>query len=482
MRAPKRKDRPGVGNAAANGLAVLGTVVLAACDSGAAVTANPQAITFPSVRAPAVDQASVSVSARASSGLPIRYSSLTPAQCSIHAASGLVTGLRTGLCTVAADQAGNEHFAPATRVTQDIVFALTGQVLAFSQMPSLAVFDRGTVLAVDSTGAAVSYTSTTPLTCSVDSTRGGVAALAAGDCTVVASTETAQIAQTIAIAPASIATLPSEPTEIGASAGDTPARVVLHIGGTSAGGAALTGYTVISKPAGILANGPTSPIVVQCPSGCAGFAFSVSATNELGQGPASPFVDVVTSYAVVATFHEPDTQPNDTLFVGSFSLDATVGSVTELRGSLGESMTGDLTPYPNDTMTWLDLDHQLSLVPATIDGTRGLLVTTFRLPTTNTLSSAAAFGGTDGFSPGTGYGLYYGYPGENPGNAYARIFVNLSDPTATATQSQIDKLAYADCAPGGMMGATCMTGTTVAGYGTTGTMSGYPVSQTITRR
>jgi hypothetical protein len=79
-------------------------------------------------------------------------------------------------------------------------------------------------------------------------------------------------------------------------------------------------------------------------------------------------------------------------------------------------------------------------------------------------------------------GLYYGFPGVNPGNAYARIFVNSADPTAPLTQAQIDKLAYADCTSGGMMGATCMTGTTVAGYGTVGTMNGYPVSQTVTKQ
>ena len=50
------------------------------------------------------------------------------------------------------------------------------------------------------------------------------------------------------------------------------------------------------------------------------------------------------------------------------------------------------------------------------------------------------------------------------------------------TQDQIDKLAYADCAPGGMMGSTCMTGTTEAGYGVLGSMGGYPVSQVITRQ
>jgi hypothetical protein len=128
-------------------------------------------------------------------------------------------------------------------------------------------------------------------------------------------------------------------------------------------------------------------------------------------------------------------------------------------------------------MTWLTLDNQLSSISDQTAG--GLLVTTFLLDTTNTLST---LGGGDGWSPGTGFGLHYGFPGGvNPGNAYARIFVNTADPTAPPTQAQIDRLAYADCAPGGMMGSTCMTGTTVAGYGTVGTMSGFPVSQVITK-
>jgi hypothetical protein len=70
--------------------------------------------------------------------------------------------------------------------------------------------------------------------------------------------------------------------------------------------------------------------------------------------------------------------------------------------------------------------------------------------------------------------MYFGRPGPNPGNAYARIFVNTTDPTAPLTAPQIAALAYADCAPGGMMGPMCMTG--VAGGGT---MSGVPLSQEI---
>ena len=128
-------------------------------------------------------------------------------------------------------------------------------------------------------------------------------------------------------------------------------------------------------------------------------------------------------------------------------------------------------------MTWLTLGNQLSSVYDPALG--GLLVTTFRLSDTNTLWTGT---GGDGWAPGSGFGLYHGFPGANPGNAYAMIFVNTANPTAPLTQAQIDRLAYADCAPGGMMGSTCMTGTTVAGYGTVGTMSGYPVSQTITKQ
>jgi hypothetical protein len=453
-----------------------------ACDDGPAVEANPQTVTFAVPAAPAVDQAQVVVSATASSGLPVRFGCLSPRVCRVDSATGLVTALSSGTCTVTADQSGNTRYAPAPQATLDIVFVLIRESLAIAQVPSLNVFDRGTLLAVHSAGAAVAYTSTTPSICSVDIATGLVTALALGDCTVLASAGDKQVSQTLAIGPVVGPTIPGIPTGIAVSAGDSLATVVVRIGGTVSGGAPITGYTVESSPSGVVASGPVSPIVVDCPGSCAGLAFSVSATNDLGQGMPSSPVDVVTAYAVSATFYEPDTQPNNTIFVGAFTLDATTGTVSNLRGRLSESMTGGAVPYPNDTMTWLALDHQLSALPASIDGTAGLLVTAFALASTDTLSSAPSFGGTDGFSPGTGMGLYSGYPGPNPGNAYARIFVNLAEPTAPPTQAQIDKLAYADCTPGGMMGGTCMTGTSVAGYGSLGSMSGYPISQTTTKQ
>lgn len=210
-------------------------------------------------------------------------------------------------------------------------------------------------------------------------------------------------------------------------------------------------------------------------------ALSVAvALGVLGVAPAYAHTE---TYNVTLTFFEPDTQPRNTIFKGTFDFDEHTHAVSNLQGMLSESMTGDpFNAGPNGDygMTWLNLTHQLSSTAVTLGGVDGLLVTTFLNNNTNTFSTML---GGDGWTPAAGIGvggLYYGFPGTNAGNAYAMIFVPTADPTMALAQTQIDKLAYADCAPGGMMGGTCMTGTTVAGYGSIGTMSGYPMSQVIT--
>lgn len=203
-----------------------------------------------------------------------------------------------------------------------------------------------------------------------------------------------------------------------------------------------------------------------------GAALSLLAGAPLAQAATS-------SYSVTTTWFEPDTQPSDSIFKGTFDYDSATHAVSNLKGILSESMTGSNVGYPNDTMTWLTLSHQLvSWYDAELGGT---FAATFKNADTNTFWTGM---GGDGWSPQAGVdagGVYYGFPrpGNNPGNAYALIFVPDS-PTAALMQNQINKLAYADCAPGGMMGAVCMTGTSEAAYGAIGTMSGYPVSQTIT--
>jgi hypothetical protein len=150
------------------------------------------------------------------------------------------------------------------------------------------------------------------------------------------------------------ATAPGAPTEVTATAGTSPNTVSIRIGATNNGGSPIIGYKVISSPAGLTADGSASPIAVTCPSSCAGYAFSVIAINAIGNSAPSALTDVITTYNVFETFLEPETQPENSMFIGSFIFDSTTSIVSNLHGMLSESMTGDqVSVYPNDNMTWL---------------------------------------------------------------------------------------------------------------------------------
>jgi len=458
------------------GLAVGVALLLAGCGGdGPAIAALPQTISFSA--APAlISGGTAAVTATASSGLAPSYSSTTPGICSVNSSSGLVTDITAGVCIIAADQSGNAGFAPAAQVTQSLSVIITpSQTISFGTAPTLILYGHGIVSAAASSGLAVSYSSTTPAICSVNSSAGDVTDIAVGDCTIAANQSgnssynaATQVTQTISVTvPSGSTSVPSAPTGVRATIGSTQGTVtVSFIGPAFSGGSPITGYTVISNPGGITATGTSSPITVTCPSSCTGYAFAVIATNSVGNSVTSTQADIVTAYNVTEIFYEPETQPDNSIFTGSFIFDSTTNTVSNLTGSLTESMAG--TP-----MATVPLTHQLSVVS---DGQGGLLVTTFALSSTNTF-----YGG--GFAPDSGAGLYYGYPSAtNPasggaGNAYATIDVNIANPASTLTRLQLNQLAYADCTALGMMGDTCMTGDV-----NLGTMGGFPLSQTITKQ
>lgn len=511
-------------------LAGLASLLMVGCGGGGdgpAIQANAQTISFSEVStmtlvtADGIATGSVTVSATASSGLELVYSSLTPDVCSVDRQTGVVTvngpvtaNTQNG-CRIAADQYGNDIYAPVRQVKVIGIYLDPSQTISFGNAPTLTMFSTATVSATASSGLAVSYSSATPAVCTVDAVTGLVTSLTAGDCTVNAHqpgdsnfVAAADVTQTIPVTVPAGVTVPGAPTGVAATLGSSPNTVLVSIGATDSGGSHITGYVVTSSPAGLTATGSASPITVACGASCNGYAFSVVANNAVGTSAPAAAVDVLTTYTVVETFYEPATQPNDSIFTGTFTFNATTGTVSGLTGSLTQSMTGgsnSLTGGASSTgghygdvpMTLVALTHQLSVQPVTLDGVAGLLVTTFALPTTDTFFK----GGigdlplNDGWSPDVGVdvgGVYYGFPtAPNPyaggvGNAYAMIFVNISDPTAAPTPGQINRLAYADCTAGGMMGAVCMTGTAVAGYtgtgaGSVGTMGGYPKSQIIVR-
>jgi len=273
----------------------------------------------------------------------------------------------------------------------------------------------------------------------------------------------------------SSATAPGAPTALKVAAGATTGTtaMVSFTAPASSGSGSITGYTVTANPGGITATGAASPITVTGLTAGTAYTFSVVANSGAGSSAAA-MVTNVSNYNIVETFQEPMTQPNNTIFTGTFTYDSVNKTVANLTGSLTESMTKVGGVYASP-MTTVPLTSQLSSVPVTLGGENGQLVTTFALSTTDTFDGG-------GFAPGgTHYfGLTAGTP--NNHNAYAMTFINTDDPTTPLAQAQIDKLAYADCTVGGMMMTSCMTGTTVAGYGRLGTMNGYPVSQVITKQ
>jgi hypothetical protein len=434
---------------------------------------------------------SATVQAVASSGLSVVYSSLAPAVCSVQASSGVVTGLAPGTCTLAANQPGDARWAPAPQALQTSTVAPNPhQTVSFSAAPTLTLGGTATVSARASSGLPVTYSSLTPTVCSVNLSTGLVSSFSLGDCTVAANqagnashNPAPQAVQTLAVqAPAGI-TVPGIPQGVTAKLDDRLSTVLVGVSSVDSGGTAISVYTVVSIPAAITVTSSTLPVKVNCPTDCSGYAFAVHASNALGRGGASAATPVLTLFEVVTTFYEPDTQPRNTLFSGTFTLNSTTGAVLNLIGTLTESMSGNASgSAPYYDMTQVTLAHPLQTwFDTALDGT---FAATFAKNTSATFST---LNGNDGWSPAAGIangGIYAGFPAPYSSslkNSSVLIFVprNPFDPL---TPAQINKLAYADCAPGGMMGAVCMTGTSVAGYGSAGTMSGYPVSQTIRKR
>ena len=471
------------------------SLLMAGCGGGGGdgprVIATAQSISLASAP-PVMAGQTLMLAATASSGLALRFASATPTQCSVDPVSGQMSALQTGTCQVLANQAGNAAFAPAPQAVLNITVTINPvNTLSFGPAPALAMLGVATVQAVASSGLPVAYSSLTPVVCTVDATSGVVTDLAAGSCIVAADqpgsinfAPATQATQTLVVAPPPpVPTVPAAPAGVSATLGNNASTVQISLASVDSGGSAVIGYVVESVPAGLTVNAASSPVTVNCPGGCAGLSFTLRAVNAVGTGTASAPAEVLTIFDVVTVFREPDTQPRDTVFSGSFTLNSTTGAITGLSGRLTESMTGNAVgAAPFYDMTQIALNFQLvSWVDAALGGR---FVASFAK---NTLSTFTTLGGGDGWSPQAGVdngGVYAGFPAPHAGtiqNSSVLIFVP-DDPFSTLTPSQINKLAYADCASGGMMGAVCMTATSVAGYGAVGTMSGFPVSQTITRR
>jgi hypothetical protein len=146
----------------------------------------PQTITFGGAPTVKVGGTGTVTATGGASPNPVILSSQTASICTVTGST--VTGVAAGICTIAANQAGDVSYAPALEATQSfqVTPALIAQTISF---PSLANQVLGTapfaVGATASSGLTVSLASLTTSTCSVSGST--VTLLAVGTCTLQAS-------------------------------------------------------------------------------------------------------------------------------------------------------------------------------------------------------------------------------------------------------------------------------------------------------
>lgn len=130
----------------------------------------------------------ISPLATASSGLPVTYTTTTPAICTVSGTT--VTMVVAGTCTIAANQAGNATYVAAPQVTQTIALINLPQTIIFGPQTSPRIFAAGgtfalSPLATASSGLAVTYTTATPAICTVSGTT--VTMVSVGSCIIAAN-------------------------------------------------------------------------------------------------------------------------------------------------------------------------------------------------------------------------------------------------------------------------------------------------------
>lgn len=147
------------------------------------ISKSNQSISFQQIQDQYTDANLAALSATATSGLPISYSSQTPSVCSL---SGDYLVLNdAGTCTITASQSGSNYYNPAMSISQSFVLSKHNQTINFSTISNQDLGATLTLSASATSSMPISYTSQTPSTCSVSGST--LTTLNSGICTVTAS-------------------------------------------------------------------------------------------------------------------------------------------------------------------------------------------------------------------------------------------------------------------------------------------------------
>ena len=143
-----------------------------------------QTITFAAISNKMIGAPPFTVSATASSGLPVTLTATTMPVCTVSGST--VTLVAAGTCTIQASQAGNAYYNAAATVIRSFSVAKMSQTITFGTLGSTTFgVPPFSVTATASSGLPVTFASTTTAVCTVSATT--VTVKAAGTCTIRAS-------------------------------------------------------------------------------------------------------------------------------------------------------------------------------------------------------------------------------------------------------------------------------------------------------
>ncbi|MFN2547243.1 MAG: hypothetical protein ABR567_07425 [Myxococcales bacterium] len=334
-----------------------------------------QAIDFPAVASFVWSGGSTTVSASASSGLPVAYS-VVSGPCVVTGTT--VTASGAGACLIAADQAGNASYAGAPQVTATVAIAKASQSIMFGALPPRVATDAPFTVSTTGGGSGQAVTlSTVSIACSMSGNL--VTILAAGTCAIAADqagdanyTPAPQVVQSFSIASASqVITFPAA------------AGFVWKTGSATLAASASSGlpiaYSLVSGPCAIsgatlTANHAGNCVVAANQPGDAryGAASQVATTVEVRGAPQAIRFGVVpdklTTDAPFAVPATGDASGNPVTFSSNSTACSVSGAMVTLNSagtcSISADQAGNADYLPAPTVTQ---DLPVSLAPQTID-------------------------------------------------------------------------------------------------------------------
>jgi sugar lactone lactonase YvrE len=356
------------------------------------VTQAGQTITFGTLSNVPYGTAPFTVSASATSGLPVSFASTTTAVCTVSGST--VTLLSPGQCTIIATQGGNTNYAGAPSVSQSFQVTQIGQTITFGPL-SNQVFGAApfTVTATATSGLPVSFASTTTSVCTASGSQ--VTLVAPGVCTIQATqaggggyTAAAPVNQTFQVTSAALAT---SALLFGSAGGSSSAVLTyagawtassnapfLHIspGSASGSGSALVDFTIDPFTG---TGSQTGTLTI------AGFTLTVTqaGTNYIGPSPLSTLVPGLNSPVGTAVDGSGNVYFSDSVLNAVEEWNATTQTVSPLVSGLntpsGVAVDGSGNVYFADSgnnaiKEWIAATQQISLLVSGLNNPSGVAV------------------------------------------------------------------------------------------------------------